>query len=190
MKKIAIFASGSGSNAENIVNYFLSNENISIDLIITNKKDAYVIERAKKLNVNCLYFIKEDFYNSKVLDLLKERQIDFIILAGFLLLISKDIIAHFNNKILNIHPALLPKYGGKGMFGNNVHKTVLVNKEEKSGISIHLVNEKYDEGSIIFQADCDINADETIQSLAQKIHSLEHKYFPDIIKNYILNFSL
>jgi len=190
MKKIAIFASGSGSNAENIVNYFSNNKNICVDIIITNKKDAFVIERANKLKIESRYFAKEDFYNSIVLEFLIKRQIDFIILAGFMILVPQEIIANFNNKILNIHPALLPKYGGKGMYGNNVHKAVLDNKEKNSGITIHLVNEKYDDGNIIFQANCEVNPNDTFESLAQKIHQLEHKHFPQVINNYIQNYKI
>jgi len=183
MKHIAIFASGSGTNAENIAKYFQNDENIEISLILSNKKQALVLEKAKKLNIKSIYFSKEDFKNStKILDFLKNENIDFIVLAGFLLLIPKYLIQAYPNKIINIHPALLPKYGGKGMYGSNVHKAIIENNETESGISIHYVNEKYDEGNIIFQAKCTVEKNDTHETLAEKIHKLEHKHFPLIIK--------
>jgi len=184
--KIAIFASGNGSNAENIIKFFKNHENICVELILTNNPNAYVIERAKNNNVKCIIFNKDDLYNSdKILNILKEHNIDFIVLAGFLWLIPKSIILNYPRKIINIHPALLPKYGGKGMYGMNVHKAVIENKEKLSGITIHYVNENYDEGDIIFQKELEITHDETPETLAEKIHKLEYQYYPLIIEKVI-----
>jgi len=186
MTNIAIFASGSGSNAENIINYFTDNNNVTINLIITNNKNAFVIERAKKLGVDCKIITKKDFCDSRlVLNTLKNFNINFIVLAGFLLLIPEYLIKNFNNKIINIHPALLPNYGGKGMYGMNVHNAIIKNKETQSGITIHYVNENYDEGNTIFQARCEINKQDTPEKLAEKIHKLEYKYFPKVIDNLL-----
>jgi len=184
--KIAIFASGNGSNAENIIKYFKNHEKISVELVLTNNPNAYVIERAKNNNVKCLIFNKYDLYTSdNVLNILKENNIDFIVLAGFLWLIPESIIKNYPKKIINIHPALLPKYGGKGMYGMNVHKAVIENKEKESGITIHYVNEKYDEGDIIFQEKIEVLPSDTPESLANKVHELEYKYYPVIIENVI-----
>jgi phosphoribosylglycinamide formyltransferase 1 len=186
MTKIAVFASGSGSNAQRIYEYFSNNLDVNINLILTNNKDAFVIERAKKIGVERVIFNRDQFYKSDfVLELLKKKQIDFIILAGFLWLIPINIINQFPAKIINIHPALLPKYGGKGMYGMNVHKAVKENNEAETGITIHYVNEKYDDGAIIFQAKCEIESFDTPESIAQKIHTLEHKHFPEVIESVI-----
>lgn len=186
MKKIAIFASGSGSNAENIANYFAEKPDISISCILCNNPKAFVIERAKNLNIPCFNFNRDDFYNStKVLDYLKDNEIDFIVLAGFLWLIPENLVKQYPNAIVNIHPALLPNYGGKGMYGMKVHEAVIENKEKKSGISIHMVNEKYDEGSIVFQAECNIDENDTPDSLASKIHDLEYKHFPEVVEQLV-----
>lgn len=181
---IAIFASGSGTNAENIGNHFLDHQQICVSQILTNKADAFVLERAKKLNIPSSVFSKPDFQDSSFLQFLES--VDYIILAGFLWLIPEYLIKAFPNKIINIHPALLPKYGGKGMYGHHVHEAVIDAKEEESGITIHLVNEKYDEGEILFQAKCEINDQDTPESLASKIHELEQKHFPKVIEEYIL----
>jgi phosphoribosylglycinamide formyltransferase-1 len=190
MIRIAIFASGSGSNAENIVNYFNgkeSKENISIPLIISNKNDAYVHERAKMLNIKSVTFTKSEFdTTNKVLNCLKENDIDFIVLAGFLLKVPENLIQAYPNRIINIHPALLPKFGGKGMYGDNVHKAVVEAREKESGITIHYVNENYDDGAIIFQAKCLVLPEDTYEDVAKKVHTLEYMHFPAVIKN-ILN---
>ena len=145
-----------------------------------------MLERAKQLNVKSVYFNREDFYSSdKVVECLKENQIDFIVLAGFLWLIPDNILKEYPNKIINIHPALLPKYGGKGMHGHHVHEAVIAAKEQESGITIHYVNEKYDEGNIIFQAKCSITPEDTADSLAEKIHLLEKEHFPKVIDNLL-----
>ena len=187
MKKIAIFASGSGTNAENISNYFSTNQNIEIQLILTNKKSAYVVERAKKLNIKTVVFNRDDLYkNNFVINILQKNNIDLIVLAGFLWLIPNNLINAYSNKIINIHPALLPKYGGKGMYGDKVHKAVIENNEQESGITIHLVNEKYDEGKIIEQVKCKVEIIDTADTLAQKIHKLEYKYFPKVIEDFLI----
>ena len=156
--KIAILASGSGSNAENIFNYFSEiKSSIEISLIITNKSDAFVLKRAEKLNIPAVVISGKDMKDeSLVTELLKKYEIDFIVLAGYLLKIPDFLIRMYNNKIVNIHPALLPSYGGKGMYGDNVHKAVVEAGEKESGITIHYVNENYDEGKIIFQAKCEV----------------------------------
>tara|TARA_B100000809_G_C14866987_1_gene434073 strand:- start:45 stop:644 length:600 start_codon:yes stop_codon:yes gene_type:complete len=185
--RIAIFASGSGSNAENIADYFKDNTEVDIALILANKPDAYVLERAKKLDIPSFVFSGKEFRSSEiVLDKLRENKIDFVVLAGFMLLVPKYLVEAFPDKIINIHPALLPHYGGKGMFGDNVHKAVIANKEIKSGISIHYVNERYDEGNIIFQAETLIESDDTAEDLATKIHALEYKHFPRVIEEVLI----
>lgn len=180
---IVILASGSGTNAENIANYFASNDYIQVSQILSNKKDAFVLERAKKLGIPSSTFSKTDFQNATFLDRIPEA--DYIILAGFLWLIPEYLIKAFPNKIINIHPALLPKYGGKGMYGSHVHKAVIEAKEKESGITIHLVNEEYDKGEILFQVKCNIDESDTPDSLAKKIHGLEHEHFPRVIEKYI-----
>lgn len=188
MKKIAIFASGNGTNAQRIIEYFYDNVNINVELILSNKKDAYVLERAKKFNIDSVVFSKEDFYQtSKILNILKEKHIDLIVLAGFLWLVPESLINNFVNKIINIHPALLPKYGGKGMYGMHVHRAVLDSKDKESGITIHYVNPVYDEGNIIFQAKCDVYPTDTPETLAGRVHELEYKHFGPLIKNLLLN---
>ena len=186
MKRIVILASGSGSNAENIINYFNNNSLVSIVGILCNKKDAFVFERAKRLGVSCLYFSKEELNdNDTVLNLLLEKA-DYIILAGFLWKIPSKIIDAFPNKIINIHPALLPKYGGKGMYGMHVHNAVVENCENETGITIHYVNEHYDEGAIIFQASFEVLPTYSAEEVAEKIHELEYEHFPKIIEKVIL----
>ncbi|PJA07011.1 MAG: phosphoribosylglycinamide formyltransferase [Flavobacteriales bacterium CG_4_10_14_0_2_um_filter_32_8] len=186
MTRIAIFASGSGSNAENIATYFSTNKNVEVVLILTNNPTAFVLERAKKLGIKSLTFNKHDFLKTgEILNFLRKNDINLIVLAGFLLKIPKNLLNAFPNKIINIHPALLPKYGGKGMFGNQVHQSVIEAKEKESGITIHYVNENYDEGKIIFQARCSINPTDTANDLAYKIHALEYAHFPKVIEQLI-----
>jgi phosphoribosylglycinamide formyltransferase-1 len=187
-KRIAIFASGSGSNAQSIIEYFHQKENIEVALIMCNKSNAFVVQRARKLGVKCFVFNIETFKNNLgFLDILNKYKVDWIVLAGFLLKIPEYIIDEYQNKIINIHPALLPKYGGKGMYGINVHRSVLENKESKSGISIHFVNKNYDEGKIIFQASCKISLEDSVESLARKIHVLEHQHYSRVIEETIIN---
>jgi len=185
MTKIALLASGSGSNAENIVQYFSGNKETEFPLIISNKKEAFVHERAKKLNVPSFTVDKSGFENGEALLLLKENQIDFIVLAGFLLKVPENILKAYPNKIVNIHPALLPKYGGKGMYGSHVHEAVVAHKEMESGITIHYVNENYDEGQIIFQAKCPVLPTDSADDVAEKVHALEYKHFPEIIEQIL-----
>ena len=181
--KIAIFASGSGSNAENIVTYFKNNEKFEFSVILSNKADAFVHQRAKKLNIPSLTFSREAFSDGKtILDLLQKEEIDYIILAGFLLKIPQAIIEAFPDRIINIHPALLPKFGGKGMYGDRVHRAVVEAGETESGITIHYVNEHYDEGSIIFQAKCPVLATDSPDDVANKVHALEYEHFPKVIE--------
>lgn len=186
MKRIVIFASGSGTNAENIINYFKKSHLISVVQVLSNKKDARVLERAKSLNVDCLCFNRDDLYNSDVVLNNLKLQADFIILAGFLWKIPSNILEAFPNKIINIHPALLPKYGGKGMYGMHVHKAVVENKEQQTGITIHFVNENYDEGAIIFQKSFEVLENDTAEDVADKIHILEQQHFPKVIEQTIL----
>jgi len=181
--KIAIFASGSGSNAENIVNYFQNNSKFKFPLILSNKQDAYVHERAKKLGIPSFTFSREQFLDGQeILHFLNTYNIDAIILAGFLLKVPEVLIKAVPNKIINIHPALLPKYGGKGMYGENVHKAVKAAGDTESGITIHFVNENYDEGNIIFQAKCALTSDDTPETIAQKVHKLEYEHFPKAVE--------
>ncbi len=186
MKRLAIFASGNGSNAQNIAEYFDSHPQIRVALILSNKPDAYVLKRAQNLGIPTVVFDREEFYNTdSILQKLQKHNIDFIVLAGFLWLIPKSLIDAFPRKIINIHPALLPRYGGKGMYGNRVHRAVLDAGETQSGITIHYVNERYDEGDIIFQAKCPVFPEDTVDSLANRIHGLEYKFYPQIIEKII-----
>jgi phosphoribosylglycinamide formyltransferase 1 len=181
--KIAIFASGSGSNAENIVNFFSDNPNFIFPLIISNKVDAFVHERAKKLQIPSVTYSRDDFSTGEnILTLLKQHNIDLLVLAGFLLKIPTAFIEAFPNKIINIHPALLPKYGGKGMYGLHVHQAVVDAGETETGISIHYISANYDEGSIIFQAKCPVLPTDTAQIIADKVHALEYEHFPKVIE--------
>jgi len=185
-KKLAIFSSGSGSNAENICNYFASSPDIEVVLICTNKQDAFIVKRADKLNIPVYLFTKNELNN--FVDLhkkLKISNVDVIILAGFLLKIPTIMLDEYPNRIINIHPSLLPKYGGRGMYGGKIHKAVIENKETESGISIHFVNQNYDEGKIILQEKCYISNNETEETLTKKIHQLEHHYFPSAIERTI-----
>jgi phosphoribosylglycinamide formyltransferase-1 len=186
MMRIVILASGAGSNAENIINYFKNSGEISVTQVMSNRKDAKVLEKAERLKVSNISFNRNDFYETdKVLKILKENA-DYVILAGFLWKLPEAIINTFPNKIINIHPALLPKYGGKGMYGAHVHEAVVKNNEKESGITIHYVNENYDEGAIIFQKRFDVLPIDTANDVAQKIHELEYEFFPKIIEKVIL----
>jgi len=185
-RKIAIFASGSGTNAQRIIEYFSKTPEITVSLVLSNKPDAFVLERSKKLKVPSVVFDRHTFTETDdITNLLKKEGIDFIVLAGFLWLIPLNLIRAYPRRIINIHPALLPKYGGKGMYGERVHEAVLQSGDKESGISIHYVNEKYDEGNIIFQAKCEVLPDDTPDSLAQRIHQLEYKHYPEVIEKLI-----
>ncbi|MDR0541571.1 MAG: phosphoribosylglycinamide formyltransferase [Dysgonamonadaceae bacterium] len=182
MKKIALLASGSGSNVENIVRYFDGKTGWEFPLIISNKADAHVHERAKKLHIPSFTFPKAGFENGDVLQLLQQHNIDCIVLAGFLLKVPANLLQAYPDKIINIHPALLPKYGGKGMYGKYVHEAVVAGRETETGITIHYVNENYDEGQIIFQARCKVLPTDSPEDAANKVHALEYRYFPEVIE--------
>ena len=184
MKRIAIFASGSGSNAENIITYFQNNKKAEVVLVLSNNPNALVLERAKKLGVQSLVFNKHQLNDSNwAIENLKN--LDLIVLAGFLWKFPEHLLENYENKVVNVHPALLPKYGGKGMYGMYVHEAVVENRETESGITIHYVNEHYDEGTIIFQAKCTITAKDTRSDVAAKIHELEMRYFPEIVQQIL-----
>lgn len=186
MIKIAVFASGNGSNALNLFQYFHNNPNIKVVKIYCNNPEAGIIAKSKEFNIPCRYFTKNDWLSGVVTSELKLEQTDFIVLAGFLWLVPTTLIENYNNRIINIHPSLLPHYGGKGMYGTKVHESVINNSETESGITIHLVNEEYDKGKILFQARVTIENGETPESLAAKIHTLEYTHFPKTVENYIL----
>jgi phosphoribosylglycinamide formyltransferase 1 len=188
MQQIAILSSGSGSNAENIIRYFQNSDTVKVKLIICNNPKAGIIARAEQLDVPLLLLNRNDFYQSdKLISLLQGMNIDLIVLAGFLWLLPQNFIAAFKNKIINIHPALLPKYGGKGMYGRHVHNAVLQNKEKETGITIHLVDEIYDHGKILIQKSVPITSDDTIQTIEEKVHDLEHEYYPKVIEQFLKN---
>jgi phosphoribosylglycinamide formyltransferase-1 len=190
-KKLAIFASGSGSNAQNICNYFANHSDVKVVLICTNNLDAFIVKRAKKLNIPITFITKTELnYFINLYKKLQNAEVDFIILAGFLLRLPTIMVEKYPNRILNIHPSLLPKYGGRGMYGDNVHKAVLENKEIESGISIHFVNQNYDKGELILQEKCSVSENETLETLAAKIHQLEKKYFPLTIEKVLKNQNL
>ena len=184
MKNIVLFASGNGSNAEEIVKFFKSNKEGSVVAIFSNKADAKVLDRAKNHNIPSVVFSKAQLNEGFVLEKLQQFQPDLIVLAGFLLKFPESILKEYP-KVINIHPALLPKYGGKGMYGMHVHQAVLENKEQETGITIHYVNEHYDEGEFIFQKSVNIEDCKTAEEIAYKIHVLEHQYFPTVISDVL-----
>lgn len=187
MKRIAIFASGSGSNAQNIISFFKKDETACVPLILSNNPNAFVLERAKSLGVATFVFDKKELLSeSGVLKTLQTFKIDSIVLAGFLWKFPKILLTHFRGRVINIHPALLPKYGGKGMYGMNIHTQVVANNEKETGITIHEVNEHYDKGAVIFQIKCRLDSMESAESLAKKIHILEMQHFPRVIKDFIV----
>lgn len=184
--RIAILASGNGTNAQQIAEYFADRDDVAVDSIIYNRKDAFVATRAKNLGIESFYMTKRDFMESdRVLDLLTARKVDYIILAGFLLLVPENLLNAFPNKIINIHPALLPKYGGKGMYGHHVHEAVVANHETVTGITIHVVDGRYDCGTTLFQARCMVLPTDDANDVAARIHLLEKDYFPPVIDAYI-----
>jgi len=185
MKRIVIFASGNGTNAENIIRYFQKSSLAKVVLVLSNKSDAKVLTRAKNLGVPARHFSKEALHSGEVLKTLADFNPDLIVLAGFLWKLPEKIITEFPKKIINIHPALLPKHGGKGMYGNFVHQAVIQAKDKESGISIHYVDNEYDSGAIIFQKSILITPEDTPESLAKKIHELEYKWFPKVIEELI-----
>jgi phosphoribosylglycinamide formyltransferase 1 len=184
MKRIVILASGSGSNAENIIRYFQDHSSVMVDSVWSNKPDALVLERAERLKVEARAFTRDEFIaTDHLLHEFRNRKIDLIVLAGFLLLLPPKFVREF--RVVNIHPALLPAYGGKGMYGANVHEAVISNQEKESGITIHLVDEIYDHGRILFQAKCRVDAEDTSETLAGKIHELEMSHFPKVIESLL-----
>ncbi len=186
VKKIAILASGSGSNAENIANYFKGSDYAEVSFIIANNPDAYVIERAKRLDIEYAVVTKAQFMEAdSIIDMLKERDIDFVVLAGFLLLVPAKLIQAYPGRIVNIHPALLPKHGGKGMYGDRVHKAVVESGDTESGITIHLIDEQYDKGTTFFQAKCPVLPTDTPDDVATKVHALEYEHFPHVIEEIL-----
>lgn len=187
MKRVVIFASGGGTNAENLIKFFHNRETGSVIQVLTNNPRAKVLERAKNLNVSAFSFNKVAFTGSDdVLNVLKASKPDLIVLAGFLWKFPEHILEHFPNKVINIHPALLPKYGGKGMYGHFVHEAVVANKETETGITIHYVNEHYDEGAIIFQAKCEVMQSDSAEDVAAKIHALEMEHFPKVVESILM----
>lgn len=187
MKRLAIFVSGSGTNMERIGQHFSQHPKIQASLVVCSDPRAAAISRAEKLGIETVVIDKNDFrQGDKLLKLLQEKQIDWLILAGFLWLIPAELVAAFPNRIVNIHPALLPAYGGKGMYGERVHQAVIQNQEKQSGITIHYVNNNYDEGNIVFQQSLTIATNETPESLAQRIHQLEHAFYPEVIEKLVL----
>ena len=186
MKRIVIFASGSGSNAENLIKFFQNSDSTSVVQVLTNNQHAKVLDRCKRLKVSAFSFNRTAFTKTDdVLNLLKATKPDLIVLAGFLWKFPEHILEAFPNKVINVHPALLPKYGGKGMYGMHVHEAVVANNESETGITIHYVNENYDEGAIIFQAKCEVNKKDTVKVVAAKIHELEMKHFPEVVKKLL-----
>ncbi|WP_053970875.1 phosphoribosylglycinamide formyltransferase [Mangrovimonas sp. ST2L15] len=182
MKRIVIFASGSGSNAENLITFFQEREDASVVLVLTNNPQAKVLDRCKRLKVSALSFNRIALVETNdVLGLLKNAKPDLVVLAGFLWKFPENLLHAFPNKVINVHPALLPKFGGKGMYGMHVHEAVVANKEKETGITIHYVNEHYDEGAIIFQASCQVESTDTAEDVAAKIHELEMEHFPKVV---------
>lgn len=185
MKKIAILASGSGTNAEEIMKYFQNSSKGKVVLVASNKKEAFVLERAKKFHVSTYTFNKASLEKGELTQKLMESKVDLVVLAGFLLKIPENLIRSFPERIVNIHPALLPNYGGKGMYGQKVHEAVKEAGDQETGITIHLVNENYDEGKIIFQAAVAILPEDSPETIAKKVHQLEYKYFPNVIESLL-----
>jgi phosphoribosylglycinamide formyltransferase-1 len=187
MRNIAIFASGSGTNAENIIQHFSNTNTAKVSLVLSNKRQSLVLKRADALNIRTVFFERKEFYvTGKVLRYLGLYKIDFIVLAGFLWLVPENIIEQYPGRMVNIHPALLPRYGGKGMYGDAVHKAVIENHDKESGITIHYVNKFYDKGDIIFQERCNVDPSDTPSTLAEKVHALEYLHYPKIIEKLVV----
>ena len=186
MRNIAIFASGTGTNAENIITYFSNRNTAKVSLVLSNVRQAMVLKRAEAHNTRTVFFERKEFYiTGKVLRYLALYKTDFIVLAGFLWLVPESILEQYPGRIINIHPALLPKYGGKGMYGDTVHKAVIGNHDKESGITIHYVNKQYDKGDVIFQEKCKVDPSDTHESLAAKVHALEYAHYPRIIEEIV-----
>ena len=186
MKNISILASGAGTNAENIIRYFSNGKKAKVTLVLSNKPQAKVLERAASLGVDAFFFDRAQFYETgEVLMMLRRRETDLVVLAGFLWLVPGDVIEAFRGRIINIHPALLPHYGGKGMYGDRVHRAVLDAGCSESGITVHYVNEHYDSGDIIFQAKCPVLPGDDVNSLASRVHGLEYRHYPEVISQLV-----
>ncbi len=186
MPRLAIFASGSGTNAQRITEYFRGHPTIAVELILCNNPAAGVLDRAAALGVPSVLFTRHEFCETGVVaGLLARYRIDHVVLAGFLWLVPSDILLAYPGRIVNIHPALLPKYGGKGMYGERVHRAVIGAGEAESGITIHLVDERYDEGRILFQARCRVEPGDTPETLAERVHALEHAHYPEVIEKWV-----
>ena len=187
-KNIAIFASGNGTNAENIIRYFQNSELVNVELVLANKETAFVLERARSLNVPFAYMGKAEWTEgTAVLSLLEDRKIDFIVLAGFLARVPDCILHAYPNKIINIHPSLLPKFGGKGMYGDRVHEAVVAAGEAETGITIHYLNERFDDGEIVVQYKCPVLPQDTAADVAKKVHALEYEYYPKVIDRLLID---
>ncbi len=187
MIKIAILVSGNGTNAENIIKYFANNKNIEVSIVMSNKKDAYGLTRARNLNIATGYFNREEFTNGTTLRQFEQLGINWIILAGFLWLVPDIILYQYDGRIVNIHPSLLPKYGGKGMYGDKVHEAVVANHDKESGITIHTIDQHYDEGKTVFQATCQVLPTDNAHDVATKVHALEYEWFPRVIEKLVMN---
>ena len=186
MKRIAIFASGSGSNALKIIEYFKQKPDIVVSLIVCNRKKAGVLDKAADHHIETLQINRDSFYNSgSILEDLEQRKIDLIVLAGFLWLVPEYLVKAYDQRIVNIHPALLPKYGGKGMYGHHIHEAVKAADESHTGLTVHFVNSAYDEGDIILQRRCSIDACDTAEDIAKKVLKLEHRYYPIVIEDLL-----
>lgn len=183
--RIAIFASGSGTNAEKIIQHFVGHPSIEVAAVLSNKPDAYVLERAKKFSIPSEVFNREQFRDPSFTEILHKHKVTHVVLAGFLWLIPDYLVKNYPDRIVNIHPALLPKFGGKGMYGARVHEAVKLAGETQTGITIHLVNEHYDEGAILFQASCPVLANHSADEIASCVHDLEYKHYPDVIEKWI-----
>jgi len=185
-KRLVIFASGNGTNTQNVINYFATSQTVEVVCVLSNKKDAKVLKRAESLDIKALAFSKAEMQSSEgIVQDLKQLKPDLIVLAGFLLKFPNVILREFPDKVINIHPALLPKYGGKGMYGKHVHEAVVANKEQETGITIHYVNEQYDEGAIIFQAKTDVLEKDMADDVATKVHALEYEWLPKVIERVL-----
>lgn len=189
-KRIAIFASGSGSNAQKIMEHFKYSDDAEVALVLSNNPDAYVLQRADNFEIPSHVFDRNEFYQKDdVVDLLKRLQIDLVVLAGFLWLVPENLLKAFPNKIINIHPSLLPKHGGKGMYGDRVHKAVMAAEDDEHGITIHFVNENFDEGEVIYQGRFKVEKDDTLENIKFKGQQLEHIHYPKVIENLIKKYN-
>ena len=188
VRNIAVLASGNGSNAENIIRYFKEKGTAAVSLVLSNRREAFALERARRLGVPAVYFPKEEWADGEaVLAALREYKVDFVVLAGFLVRVPSNILRAYPSRMVNIHPSLLPKFGGKGMYGDGVHRAVLASGETESGITIHYTNERYDEGAVICQHKCPVLPGDTVETLAARIHVLEYEYYPKAIEQLVLD---